>query len=79
MESIANYLVYCIQNIETMSYSDPFEKKSKVIAVTVPSYVDAYFAGGSGDSLSTAQKLDYKSFGSFTKEIRKREGKYEEK
>ena len=42
LESISNYLVYCIQNIESLSYSDPFEKKSKVINVNVPSYVDAY-------------------------------------
>ncbi len=27
----------------------------------------------------SSQKLDYKSFGSFTREIRKRDGKYEEK
>lgn len=78
MESISNYLIYCIQNIESLSYSDPFEKKSKIIAVNVPSYVDALLAPPSNESLQT-QKLDYKSFGSFTKEIRKREGKYEEK
>jgi len=30
-------------------------------------------------NMQSLQKLDYKSFGSFTKEIRKREGKYEEK
>lgn len=41
LESISNYLVYCIQNIESLSYSDPFEKKSKVMQVNVPSYVDA--------------------------------------
>lgn len=28
---------------------------------------------------NTLQRLDYKNFGSFTKEARKREGKYEEK
>jgi hypothetical protein len=50
-----------------------------VIAVNVPSYVDALMAPPSNESLQVSQKLDYKSFGSFTKEIRKREGKYEEK
>jgi hypothetical protein len=45
LESIANYLVYCIQNIESLSYSDPFEKKNKVIAVNVPAYQDALLSG----------------------------------
>ena len=42
LESMANYLVFCIQNIESLSYNDPFEKKQKVISVNVPSYVDAF-------------------------------------
>jgi hypothetical protein len=46
--------------------------------VNVPSYVDALLAPQQLENMQT-QKLDYKSFGSFTKEIRKREGKYEEK
>lgn len=31
LESLANYLVHCIQHIESFSYSDPFEKRAKVI------------------------------------------------
>jgi hypothetical protein len=42
LESLANYLVYCIQNIDSLAYTDPFEKRNKVIHVNVPSYVDAY-------------------------------------
>ncbi len=38
LESISNYLVYCIQNVESLGYSDPFEKKSRVSVVNVPAY-----------------------------------------
>jgi hypothetical protein len=62
LESLANYLVYCIQNIETLAFTDPFEKKSKIISVSVPSYIDAM-----GDvGLQQSRQLDYKSHGSFT-------------
>lgn len=47
LESISNYLVYCIQNIESLSYSDPFEKKCKITQVNVPAYQDALLSGGS--------------------------------
>ena len=83
LESISNYLVFCIQNIESLTYSDPFEKKQRVIASSVPSYVDALTTGvistGQNEVSIGQQKLEYKNFGQYTKDIRKREGKYEEK
>jgi hypothetical protein len=44
LDSLANYLVFIIQHIDTFSFTDPFDKKSKVLTVSVPSYIDAYSA-----------------------------------
>ncbi len=65
---MANYLVYCIQNIETLGYNDPFEKKSKLISVNVPSYIDAFVDPSIGTlgPQSSMRQLDYKAHGSFT-------------
>jgi hypothetical protein len=30
LESIANYMIYCIQNIETLGYTDPLIQRQKV-------------------------------------------------
>lgn len=45
LESLANYLVFCIQHVESFSYTDPFEKRQKTIQVSVPSYVDSQAEG----------------------------------
>lgn len=42
LESLADYMIYCIQNIDTFSYTDPTEKRAKIIGVSVPSFVDAF-------------------------------------
>jgi hypothetical protein len=30
LESLANYLVFCIQHTESLAYTDPFEKRLKL-------------------------------------------------
>lgn len=47
LESMSNYLIFCVQNIDSVSFSDPQQKKSRTISVAVPSYIDAH---GMGDS-----------------------------
>ena len=86
LESLSNYLIFCVQNIESLNFSDPQDKRSRVISVNVPSYIDAQYAqqyGGDSQSLGVFNhyegKLDYRSFGMFTSEIRKRELKHDEK
>ena len=54
---MANYLVFCIQHIESFAYTDPFEKRNKIISVNVPSYVEACaenlpLGGGGGNMTS---------------------------
>jgi hypothetical protein len=67
---MANYLVFCIQHIESFAYTDPFEKRNKIISVNVPSYVDAFVdhsvASGGFSGAMTSRQLDYKVHGSFT-------------
>lgn len=41
LESMSNYMVYCIKNIESLAFTDPQTKKNKHISVNVPSYIDA--------------------------------------
>jgi hypothetical protein len=68
LDSMANYLVFCIQHIESFAYTDPFEKRNKIISVNVPSYVDAFAENlplGSGGNM-TSRQLDYKVHGSYT-------------
>ena len=46
-------MIYCIQNIDTFSYTDPTEKRAKIIGVSVPSFVDAFQGqGGFGVGVS---------------------------
>jgi hypothetical protein len=61
LESLSNYMVFAVQNIESLAYTDPFEKRSKVFTVNVPSYIDAESAVQQSSRL-----LDYKLHGSFT-------------
>ena len=42
-----NYLIFCVQHIKSMTFSDPMQKKQRMISVSVPSYIDAY---GYGDN-----------------------------
>ena len=85
LESLSNYLIFCVSNIESLNFSDPQDKRSKVISVNVPSYIDAQYAQHYGDNPSYGNlnsyegKLDYRQFGMFTSEIRKREFKHEDK
>ena len=79
LESISNYMIFCIQNIETLGYRDPWERKLKTSTVTVPSYVDTVTAKDKEDSSAFISKVDYKQYGSFNKDTRKREIKAEDK
>lgn len=81
LESMSNYLIFCVQNIDSISFSDPLAKKSRTISVSVPSYIDAHGMGDGSNSNSAfkGSKLDYRQFGMFTNEIRKREAKNEDK
>jgi len=78
-------LIFCVQNIESLNFSDPNEKKNKMVSVSVPSYIDAQYAyQGQNDQKNDVlthfdSKLDYRQFGMFTSEIRKRELKHEER
>lgn len=62
LDSMANYLVYCIQHVEQLSFTDPFEKRSKLVSVAIPSYVDSAEAGAA----SSTKQLDYKNYGSYS-------------
>ena len=81
LESISNYLIFCVQNIESLNFMDPQTKKNRTISVSVPSYIDAHGQGDTSRVVSTvnSSKLDYRQFGMFTSEIRMREAKQEEK
>lgn len=79
LESISNYMIFCIQNIETLGYRDPYERKSKSTTVTVPSYVDTAQVKDKDDSISFVSKIDYKNYGSFNKDTRKRDAKADDK
>ena len=83
---MANYLIYCIQNVETFSYTNPMEKRARVISSNVHSFVDAFQvqATHSHDTTNRLSQietstLDYKNFGSYSKELKKREFKFDEK
>jgi len=78
---MSNYLIFCVHNIHSISFSDPLAKKNRTIAVSVPSYIDAHGMGDGSTSTGAykGSKLDYRQFGMFTSEIRKREAKHEEK
>jgi hypothetical protein len=40
LDSLSNYLIYCVQNIESLTFLDPATKRNRVISVNVPSYID---------------------------------------
>ena len=41
LESMSNYLIFCVQNIQSIRFTDPQAKKNRTISVSVPSYIDA--------------------------------------
>lgn len=75
LESLANYMIFCIQNIESFSYNDPLEKRAKIMGTSVNSFVDA-FQSGQGSiphqagrvPMQSYNTLDYKNFGQYTKD-----------
>jgi hypothetical protein len=80
-------MVYCVQNIETFSYSNPMDKRQKILASNVPSFIDA-FQGQSYQAIGTTNQnlqeqtelnLDYKNYGAYTKDFKKRDFKFDEK
>ena len=81
-------MVYCVQNIESFSYSNPMDKRQKIFASNVPSFIDS-FQGQSYQALGTTNQnlkkeqtelnLDYKNYGSYTKDLKKRDFKFDEK
>jgi hypothetical protein len=43
LESLTNYMIFCIQNIQSLDLRDPISKRSRMVTVSVPSYIDAQF------------------------------------
>lgn len=42
LESMSNYMIHCLQNIESLSYADPLLKRQKTISNSVTGLVDAF-------------------------------------
>lgn len=80
LESMSNYILYCLQNIESLSYSDPLQKRARHITTQVNGLVDA-FQPANEDVANTSHLnlLDYKSYGSFAGQKKKRDLKFDEK
>ena len=57
------------------------QKKDKTVSVSIPSYIDSQGGQFINDASAnfSGSKLDYRSFGMFTNEIRKRSTKMNEK
>lgn len=58
---MSNYMIHCLQNIESMSYSDPLMKRQKQVSVSVTGLVDAF----QEEQGQTSGTLDYKNYGNF--------------
>lgn len=54
-------MIHCLQNIESMSYSDPLMKRQKQVSVSVTGLVDAF----QEEQGQTSGTLDYKNYGNF--------------
>ena len=39
---MSNYMIHCLQNIESLSYTDPLLKRQKTISNSVTGLVDAF-------------------------------------
>jgi len=77
LESLSNYTIFCIENIRSLNFSDPMEKKNHLICVNVPSYIDSQYTSGlqpsaDGTPATLEARLDYRHFGMFTKDLTKR-------
>lgn len=92
LEAMANYMNFCIQNIEALSYADPLSKRQNIHHTIVPTLIDAVqnpslaAANPTGMPATTpglgSNNLDYNNFGNYTrdlKELKKRDIKMEEK
>lgn len=68
IESMTNYLQYCIEHIESLDLSTEVIKKDQKRSITqVQSYVDAYQSA----DIQISGKLSYRNFGMFTKVAQK--------
>lgn len=45
LESMSNYLISCLQNIESLSYTDPLQKRDRHAVTQVTGLVDAFQSG----------------------------------
>ena len=74
LESLSNYLVFCVENIKSINFEDPIAAKNRLTTAIVPSYIDAkYYQGDGQDEQQYQGKLDYRTHGLFSHEMRKRE------
>lgn len=58
LESLTNYMIFCIQNIESLDLRDPIAKRTRIVNVNVPSYIDTQYNPGSGAMLPNEQSVD---------------------
>ena len=75
-------MIFCIQNIDSLDLSDPIDKRSKTHHTSVPSYIDTHLYDSNvdkGEVPIIGSRLEYRNFGMFTAELKKREAKFEEK
>ena len=77
LESLANYMLFCVQNITTFNYSDPLTKRENIISFEVGTLAHAGDIPANEDKVRT-NNLDYSKPGQLHadfKELRKRESK----
>ena len=43
LEPLSNYLIFCVENIESIKFEDPIEKKNRLIQVSVPTFIDSKY------------------------------------
>lgn len=79
LESMSNYMLYCLQNIDSLNYNDPLTKRSRQIQTSVTGLVDAFQTGGKNPDTSGVNNLEYKNFGAYTAHQKKRDFKFDEK
>ena len=60
LESISNYMVYCLKNIHSLSYSNPLVPRQNVISTQVTGLVDAFQVQAKD---TQASSIDYKNYG----------------
>ena len=77
LESLANYMIFCIENIHSLDYSDPFAKRGRTVNTSAPTFVDAF--SNPNDHNHGTNALDYNSHGMYTQDLKKRDLKFDEK